>query len=105
MEEGERPRIEQFLHGVPPALRDEILKTLLEIELELRRGARDPARREEFERRFPAHLAIVAAAFKAPTDRDLKRTARVKRATAPARRPTPEDEITGRITCDGWLAS
>ncbi len=61
---GQRPRIEAFLSGISPPLRNELLETLLEIEIELRRGSPDPARPEEFARRFPAHLAIVAAAFR-----------------------------------------
>jgi hypothetical protein len=61
---GDRPRIEQFLDGLPPALRDEVLKTLIEIEIELRRGGRNPATRAEFERRFPGYLKIVAAVFR-----------------------------------------
>jgi eukaryotic-like serine/threonine-protein kinase len=60
---GERPRIELFLHGLPPVLRDEILRTLLEIEIEIRKGTRAPATRKEFELRFPAQRPIVAAAF------------------------------------------
>jgi hypothetical protein len=60
----EDPRIETFLDGLPPSLRDEVLKTLLEIEIELRSESHDPASRIEFERRFPAHRDVVAAAFR-----------------------------------------
>ena len=62
--EGESPLIEPFLVGLPPALRDEVLKTLLEIEIELRGEHGDPVNRIEFERRFPAQRDVVAAAFR-----------------------------------------
>jgi hypothetical protein len=60
---GDRPKIEQHIQGLPSALRDEILRTLIEIEIELREGGRNPATQAEFETRFPAHQNMVAAVF------------------------------------------
>lgn len=60
---GKQPRIEQFLEGLSHTLRAEALKILLEIEIELRESSSDPAVREDFEKRFPADLPIIKAAF------------------------------------------
>ncbi len=64
--QGQPPRIERFLQGVPPSLRDVLLENLVGIEIELRREFGLPVNQKDYERRFPHHLEIVAAAFAEP---------------------------------------
>ena len=58
---GQRPRIEDHLAEVPEPERPALLRELLALELELRRGERpDP---QEYRDRFPDRVELVAAAF------------------------------------------
>ncbi len=66
---GLRPRIEAFLDDAPPALRADLLPSLLGIELEIRRGRGDSPRREEYEGRFPLDRELVGAAFSSGSGR------------------------------------
>jgi tRNA A-37 threonylcarbamoyl transferase component Bud32 len=59
---GDRPRIEDYLHGFSGATRDELLRHLLRVEWKLRRDRDDVPTRREYELRFPLDVAAVRAA-------------------------------------------
>jgi hypothetical protein len=62
-QEGDRPRIEDFLGGSSPPLRDVLLAHLLGIELNRRRQAGECPCPEESERRFPDYRALLESLF------------------------------------------
>jgi serine/threonine protein kinase len=60
---GRRPRMEVDLDGFPEPERAELFRELLRLELELcREGGGEPMR-DEYERRFPEYIGLIAAAF------------------------------------------
>jgi hypothetical protein len=63
---GRSPQIERYLGRVPPPQEGDLLRELLALEVEyrLRRGERPVL--ADYQRRFPAHAALVAAAFAKP---------------------------------------
>jgi serine/threonine protein kinase len=65
---GSCPRIEAYLDDVPPALRNELLYSLLGIEREIRRERGDSPRAEEYEERFPLDRGIIGAVFSSRSD-------------------------------------
>jgi WD40 repeat protein/serine/threonine protein kinase len=58
-----RPRIEDYLAGAEPGLRDALLEELVCVEIELRRGAGEEPTAEAYRQRFPEHAAVVEAVF------------------------------------------
>jgi serine/threonine protein kinase len=60
---GPRPRIEDFLAGVPEPQRPPLLAELLRVERELRQGMGDEPTAEEYHRRFPEHEVVVTSVF------------------------------------------
>jgi serine/threonine protein kinase len=60
---GQRPRIEEFLNAASPAHRCELLRDLLEIELEIRRQGGEFPGREEYLDRFPDNSAVLEDVF------------------------------------------
>ncbi len=60
---GPRPRIEQFLDQVAAIERPSLLRELLAIELEIRRGRGEAPTAEEYLARFPDNSALVNDAF------------------------------------------
>src|SRR5262249_50839422 len=64
-EKGTRPRLEDFLAGVPEPRRPALLGHLLAIELERRRAQGERPQRDEYLRRFPADRPLVEGAFQA----------------------------------------
>jgi Flp pilus assembly protein TadD/tRNA A-37 threonylcarbamoyl transferase component Bud32 len=67
--EGRRPRIEDFLGEVAERERTELLRLLLGVELELRRGAGEDPTPDEYWTRFPEHLRVITEAFAEPRSR------------------------------------
>ena len=60
---GRGARVEDFLAGVEPALRDVLLTELLALELEWRRGVGDTPTAAEYLTRFPNRAGAIRAAF------------------------------------------
>jgi hypothetical protein len=60
---GRQPRIEDFLAGADAVDRQDLLRGLLELELELRRSRGESPTEEEYLARFPAEDETVRAAF------------------------------------------
>jgi hypothetical protein len=60
---GRCPRIEDALRGIDDPRRSRWLCELIRLELELRAGAGDAPRPEDYLRRFPDHRAEIAVAF------------------------------------------
>jgi eukaryotic-like serine/threonine-protein kinase len=60
-----RPRIEDYLRDAPEPGRAALLRALLELELELRRGVGERPDREEYRERFLEHAELVDAVFDA----------------------------------------
>jgi tetratricopeptide (TPR) repeat protein len=60
---GSRPRIEEYLDGLSGAMRTDLLRRLLEAELDWRWGAGDRPDRDEYLRRFPDDAGAVEDAF------------------------------------------
>ncbi len=89
---GERPRIEELLIDVPEPQRPPLLEVLVRIEGALRRRAGEEPSAEEYCRRFPEHVNIIAAAFKsAPGDTIVDSQAEVGEATRATPEPRPPD--------------
>src|SRR5947208_3323204 len=63
-EGGERPRIEDYLAGIPEEQRPCVLRHLLQIELERRLGLSEKPTLEEYQIRFPKHTEIIAHIFR-----------------------------------------
>jgi predicted Ser/Thr protein kinase len=59
-ERGERPRIEDYLAGVSEPARTDLLRHLLVIELQRRRGSGEQPTPEEYRARFPEHSGLIA---------------------------------------------
>lgn len=62
---GERPRIEEYLDQVTPALRGALLRELIGVEIEVREAGGELVPLVEFRRRFPNEVEVVEAAFAA----------------------------------------
>lgn len=62
---GQQPRLEQFLAAADVQLRSTLLRTLLELELELRQKSGQQPRIAEYETRFPEQLEQIRQAFEA----------------------------------------
>jgi WD40 repeat protein len=60
---GPPPRIEDYLAGAEPGLRDALLEELLRVEVELCRAAGEEPTVEEYRQRFPEQAAVVEAVF------------------------------------------
>jgi WD40 repeat protein/serine/threonine protein kinase len=60
---GRTPRIEEYLGPVAPPERPALLRELLALELELRRGRGERPMPAEYRQRFPKDAELVAAAF------------------------------------------
>ena len=60
---GQRPKIEDFLLHLVESERSELLGSLLDVELELRRDSGEKPTSEEYEQRFPQYVALIRAAF------------------------------------------
>jgi serine/threonine-protein kinase len=60
---GGEPRIEEYLRPVAPPDRPALLRELLALELELRRGRGERPELAEYRQRFPEDAGLVAAAF------------------------------------------
>src|SRR5262245_8324786 len=67
---GKRPKIEKHLGAATAAERDEQLRALLRLEIELRVGQNETVGRESYEARFANEAAIVQSVF-----RDVTRAA------------------------------
>jgi serine/threonine protein kinase len=79
--EGRRPRIEDFLGEAAEAERTELLRALLDLELDFRRGAGEAPTPDEYHRRFPEHSQLIADAFdEAPRRAGAGRTDRKRSA-------------------------
>src|SRR5262249_57039820 len=65
-----RPRLEEFLDGVPEPARPALLRELIAAELELRRAAGERPTPEDYAARFPGFEAPIAEAWSAMTDGD-----------------------------------
>jgi hypothetical protein len=63
-EGGERPRIEDYLAGIPEEKRPCLLHHLLQIELERRLGLGEKPNLEEYQIRFPGQTGVVANIFR-----------------------------------------
>ncbi len=61
--DGESPRIEEYLRTAEPDLRPDLLKDLLEIELEYRHRAGQPIDPVAYRERFPGDVELVDAAI------------------------------------------
>jgi tetratricopeptide (TPR) repeat protein len=64
---GERPRIEAHLRDVPDSLRADLLRELITVDLERRRRQNEQPAFDDYARRFPGHMAVIAAAFSRTT--------------------------------------
>src|SRR4051794_28541513 len=62
---GRMPRIEDVLAEWPGPDRPELLRELLAVELELRRGLGERLEPREYHARFPAYAGLVDAVFEA----------------------------------------
>jgi hypothetical protein len=60
---GQRPRIEDYVTEAPGPARGMLLRELLAVEIELRSGGPEKPTPEEYQRRFPGHDELIAAAF------------------------------------------
>src|SRR5262249_2904365 len=58
-----RPRIEALLEAAPHGLYRDLLRELLRCELELRRAAGEAPEADEYRRRFPRELDVLAEFF------------------------------------------
>ena len=67
---GGRPLIEVYLAEVSRERIPVLLDELLNVEIELRRGAGEEPTAEEYHARFPAHVGVIDAAFR-PDPPDL----------------------------------
>ena len=67
---GFRPRLEEFLGGVPEPARPALLRELIASELELRRAAGERPTPEDYAGRFPGLEAPIAEAWSAMTAGD-----------------------------------
>ena len=91
---GQDPRIEDFLGLATEAERSPLLRELITLEVELRRGRGTTPAPGEYRDRFPGHVAVVDAAF-------------AETASSPGasrRRPSSAREDTGRNLLLGLLA-
>lgn len=61
---GQRPRMEDYLASVPASERTAVLRELLAMELEWRHRQGEQPEAEEYEKRFPDDLLVIAAAFR-----------------------------------------
>ena len=59
----DRPRIEDYLGEVPEAVRGQLLRNLLAVELHYRQAARESVDASQYRERFPQFLSAVADAF------------------------------------------
>ncbi|HWE38619.1 MAG TPA: serine/threonine-protein kinase [Isosphaeraceae bacterium] len=66
---GRRPRIEDYLGECPEPGREEVLRELLAVEVELRREAGGAPTPDDYRDRFPARESLIAAAFAGPSSR------------------------------------
>ncbi len=62
--EGRRPLIDSYLASVDTTAKDDYLKALLELEIELRRNAGEAPQRNEYVTRFKGQEHIVVAVFR-----------------------------------------
>jgi serine/threonine protein kinase len=60
---GQRPRIEEWLADVPEPDRRELLRALLELEIELRSKGGDKPTPADYEQRWPDQSALIEAVF------------------------------------------
>ncbi len=60
---GGRARIEAFLSAVPEPDRSALLRELLDLELDLRRGGGERPSVQEYRDRFPGHAELIRSAF------------------------------------------
>jgi serine/threonine protein kinase/O-acetyl-ADP-ribose deacetylase (regulator of RNase III) len=60
---GDRPRIKDHLDGAPPSGRDELLRHLIRVELELRRGAGESPCLDDYTGDWPDHAGLVGEIF------------------------------------------
>jgi serine/threonine protein kinase len=83
---GEQPSIERFLAEAPPAVRQALLRELLEVEMEYRRRRGERPTLEEYRQRFPDYFDGVLAAESSGerTSAPVFSTADVPSATAAA---------------------
>jgi serine/threonine protein kinase/formylglycine-generating enzyme required for sulfatase activity len=61
--EGHKPRIEDYVRGLPEPQRGQLLSNLLDVELEFRLAGGEKPTVDEYERRFPLDAALVRPAF------------------------------------------
>jgi serine/threonine-protein kinase len=80
---GRRPRVEDYLGEVTEPERPVLLRELLVLELELRRGRGERPTAEEYRARFPGHGDLIAAA--------LRQDPQSTRDTRPRPRAQPTD--------------
>ena len=60
---GRRPRIEDYLDGLSEADRTRLLRDLLAVELEFRRGRGEGPTPEDYETRFPGQSGVIVEVF------------------------------------------
>ena len=60
---GRRPRIEDYLDGLSEADRTRLLRDLLAVELEFRRGRGEGPTPEDYETRFPGQSSVIVEVF------------------------------------------
>ena len=91
---GQDPRIEDFLDAAAEAERPALLRELITLEVELRRGRGEHPTPGEYRDRFPGQISVVDAA--------LAETALRPGSSRP--RPSPNPENTSRSLLFGLLA-
>jgi eukaryotic-like serine/threonine-protein kinase len=69
---GERPRIEAALDDSDLAERPALLRELVALEIELRRGVGESPDRQDYRARFPDHGSVIDALFADSTQRDRR---------------------------------
>jgi serine/threonine protein kinase len=66
---GPRPRIEDFLATVGESFQPQLLEELLRVEREIRRRGGEAPHPDDYRKRFPEHLEIIASVFRPHSDR------------------------------------
>ncbi|MHB8863665.1 MAG: bifunctional serine/threonine-protein kinase/formylglycine-generating enzyme family protein [Pirellulaceae bacterium] len=99
-ERGRRIRIETVIAQVSPQDRRALLKDLLTLEVQLRRGAGEDPSADEYGQRFPEDRDLVAQAFSTPRTTDPRdESGEATVVIAPSRRAT-SDPLAFQGACD-----
>ncbi|MHB8973099.1 MAG: bifunctional serine/threonine-protein kinase/formylglycine-generating enzyme family protein [Pirellulaceae bacterium] len=102
---GRRIRIEDVVAQVPPQSRRPLLKNLLALEVQLRRGAGEDPHVDEYRQRFPQDLDLVETAFFThPTTDPLDESGEPTLVVAYPREPTSDPSAAPVVPPGAWSA-